>query len=108
MEYTFAGLPLPLRIKPPYPLTDDELMRFSKENRPYPVERDGNGDLLIMSPTGHEGSERNVEIAVELELWNRQTGNRGAVTESCGGYTLPDTSVRAPDAAWTSKRHLAG
>ncbi len=32
-------------------------------------------------------------------LWNRREG-RGIVTESNGGFTLPDGSVRAPDAAW--------
>ena len=102
MEHTFAGLPLPLRITPPHPLSDDELMRFSSEHHLYPVERDANGDL----PTGNEGSVRNIGIVFELELWKRQTGNTGGVTESNGGYTLPDGSMRAPDAAWTSNRLL--
>lgn len=106
MEYLFAGLPLPLRITPPYPMSDEALMRFSREHKLYPMEREANGDLLIMSPTGYEGSGLNAEVVFELELWNRQTGNTGGVTESNGGYTLPDGSVRAPDAAWTANALL--
>lgn len=106
MQYTFAGLPLPLRITPPAPLSDEALMRFSSEHKGYPVERDANGDILIMSPTGFESSAKNVNLVVELEIWNRQTGSCGQVSESNGGYTLADTSVRAPDAAWTSNKRL--
>ncbi len=100
MEYTFAGLSLPLRITPPSPITDEELIRFSRENKPYPVELDSNGDILIMSPTGFDGAEANAELVAELKVWNRQLHKPGHVTDSNGGYRLRDHSVRAPDAAW--------
>ncbi len=106
MQATLTGLPLPLRFRPPANLSDEEIMRFSEQNRPYRVERDEKGEYIIMSPTGEGGSEKNVEIVFELELWNRR-GRHGRVTESNGGYVLPDTSMRAPDAAFTSKERMA-
>lgn len=42
----------------------------------------------------------------EVGLWNRQT-RLGRVSDSNGGYTLPDTSMRAPDVAWISHERLA-
>ncbi len=101
MEATLAGLPLPLRFMPAQPLSDDELIAFSRANQGFPVERDAEGYVVVMSPTGLEGSRRNLEILLELGLWNRREGH-GVVTESDGGFTLPDGSVRAPDAAWTA------
>lgn len=106
MEVTLSGLPLPLRFRPPAELSDEEIMRLCAQNHPYRVERDEKGEYIIMSPTGEGGSEKNVEIVFELELWNRQAGH-GRVTESNGGYVLPDTSMRAPDAAFTSKERMA-
>ncbi len=106
MEATLTGLPLPLRFLPPEPMTDDEIMAFSRANKGFPVERDEEGYLIVMSPTGQEGSEKNLEILLELGLWNRAYGH-GVVTESNGGYTLPDTSLRAPDAAWTAAERMA-
>ena len=107
MEFTLTGLPLPLRITPSSPMSDADLMRFSAQNDLYPIERDENGDIIIMSPTGSDGSARTVEIILELGIWNRQTGYRGNVTEADGGYRLADGSVRAPDVAWTSSERLS-
>ena len=106
MELTFAGLPLPLRITPPVPMSDEALMRFSAQNDLFPIELDSNGDILIMSPTGFGGAEQNAELVAELILWNRQLRTPGGVTDSNGGYRLPDGSVRAPDAGWIAPERL--
>ncbi len=54
-----------------------------------------------MPPTGYRGSERNVELVRQLANWNKQH-RLGRVTESNGGYRLPDSAIRAPGAAWVS------
>ncbi len=46
-------------------------------------------------------SIRNADLVIEIGIWNR-LAKRGKVTDSNGGFTLPDTSVRAPDVAWIS------
>ena len=94
---------LPVRLRFDRPMTDEELMHFCAENEPVRVERDAKGELIVMSPTGSEGSGWNSEIITDLNLWARQDG-RGKVFDSNGGFTLPDGSMRAPDAAWVSLR----
>jgi Uma2 family endonuclease len=101
MNIELAELELPIWIRRDRPITDDELMRLSAENELLRLERDANGELIVMSPTGLEGSSQNSEIITDLTNWARQDG-RGKVFDSGGGFTLPDGSMRIPDAAWLS------
>ncbi len=103
MKLALEGVELPIRLRLERPLTDLELMRFCAVNELVRVERDANGELILMSPTGLEGSSWNSEVITELNLWARRDG-RGKVFDSNGGFTLPDGSMRAPDAAWVSWR----
>ena len=103
MNLALEGVELPIRLRLERPLTDLELMRFCTVNEMVRVERDANGELILMSPTGLEGSSWNLELITDLNLWARQDG-RGKVFDSNGGFTLPDGSMRAPDAAWVSWR----
>jgi Uma2 family endonuclease len=89
---------LPVRIRPEHPMTDEEIMRFCTVNEMLRVERDANGELILMSPTGNRTSEANAELTFQLKLYARETG-AGAVFDSNGGFTLPDGSMLNPDAA---------
>lgn len=82
-------------------MTDDELFAFCRANDIMRVERDRNGELIIMSPSGLEGDDSNAEITTELRIWTRQDG-RGKSFGSNAGFTLPDGSMRSPDGAWLS------
>jgi len=42
----------PLRLRFEQPLSDEELLRFCAKNDDLRIERDANGDLIVMSPTG--------------------------------------------------------
>jgi Uma2 family endonuclease len=99
MRFSLAEVPLPLRLRTAVPMSDDELLRFCAVNESVRVERDANGDLSVMSPAGSESSGRNSEIIGDLVSWARRDG-RGKVFDSNGGFTLPDGSMLAPDAAW--------
>jgi len=101
MNIALPETELPIRIRLDRPMTDEELFRFCAENEQVRVERDANGELIVMSPSGLEGSGRNSEIIADLTIWARLDG-RGKVFDSNGGFTLPDGSMRAPDAAWVS------
>jgi Uma2 family endonuclease len=101
MNLAFSEDAMPVRIIFEQPLSDEALMRFSAENEWLRVERDANGELIVMSPSGSEGSGWNAEITADLTIWARGDG-RGRVFDSNGGFTLPDCSVRAADAAWVS------
>lgn len=85
--------------------SDDELYAFCLANPELRIERDETGHIIIMPPTGLESSFTNGELFGEVRNWNRQT-KAGRTSESNGGYTLPDTSMRAPDVGWVSKERL--
>jgi Uma2 family endonuclease len=101
MNVAFPDTALPARVRPEIPMTDDDLFDFCQENELLRVERDANGDLLIMSPSGLDGEVSNLDLATELNIWARQDG-RGRSFGNNAGFTLPDGSMRSPDAAWTS------
>jgi Uma2 family endonuclease len=107
MNFSLTDLPLPLRLRPDTPLSDEELMRFSTENRPLRVEREPNGEILVMTPAGFGTSKINQRIGRFLDEWAEADG-RGVATDSNGGYSLPNGSMRAPDAGWVSNRKTEG
>lgn len=82
-------------------MTDLELMRFSTANETLRMEREPNGEILVMTPAGAKTSNRNARIAYALFVWAEEDG-RGLTFDCDGGFTLADKSVRAADAAWVS------
>jgi Uma2 family endonuclease len=101
MNLTLNQFELPIRISQDRPVTDDELMRLSAENELMRFERDANGEIIVMSPTGTGGGRVESRVYLELGIWARQDG-RGEAAGSTTGFKLPDSSVRAADAAWMS------
>ena len=99
MNLALNEIDLPIRLIPERPLSDEELMRFCAANETLRVEREPNGEILVMTPAGFGTGKINGRITRCLVEWADADG-RGAVTDSNGGYTLPDGSMRAPDAAW--------
>lgn len=87
------------------PFSDIQLYEFCMANKDLRIERDAQGQLFIMSPTGTETSFYNYDIGFELGIWNRKY-KLGKISESTGGYLLPDGSMRAPDIAWVSNSQL--
>jgi Uma2 family endonuclease len=99
MNFSLAEMPLPLRFRPSRPMSDEELMRFCAANDALRVERDANGEILVMSPAGGKTGRRNSSLIIDLGVWARADG-RGFVIESNTGFILSDGSMRSPDAAW--------
>lgn len=82
--------------------TDDELYDFCLANRDKMIERNANGQIIIMSPAGGVTSNRNSDIVAELIFWNRKR-KLGKVFDSSGGFRLPNGAMKAQDAAWVQK-----
>jgi Uma2 family endonuclease len=101
MNFALANVELPVRLRLDRPMTDEELMRFCAVNDPLRVERDANGELIVMSPGGLGTGQSNSEINFQLAKWARETDS-GVTFDSSAGFTLPDTSMRSPDAAFIS------
>jgi Uma2 family endonuclease len=99
MNWAIQEVPLPTRLRPPAPMSDDELMAFSQANKPCKVERLATGEILVMTPSGYRNNRREAYIVAELFQWAEADG-RGEVVSSNAGFNLPDGSTLSPDAAW--------
>jgi Uma2 family endonuclease len=105
MSLALNEIELPVRLRPDPPMTDEKFMRFCAANESMRFEREANGEILVMSPGGFSTSVMNSLITTLLRQWAEADG-RGIATGPDGGYTLPDSSVRAPDAAWVSLKKV--
>ena len=101
MEWSLTGLPLPIVLRPPSPLSDEELIAFSRKNRPFRIERNTKGEIEIIAPVGGQGSNWEAIVIRELGMWSEDDG-RGLCFSSNGGFNLPDGSMLSPDASWVS------
>jgi Uma2 family endonuclease len=104
-EGALIGLPMPLTLRPPVPLTDEQILSISRLNRPYRIELNEDGELEIMSPLGFEGGQRELFVARMLGNWAEVNG--GVCVSSNAGFRLPAGAVRGPDASWTSEASLS-
>jgi Uma2 family endonuclease len=98
MNLALTEIEFPIRLRPERPMTDKELLRFCAVNETVRVERDTDGDLLLMTVAGASTSHKNALILAGLAEWAERT-NSGPAFDSNAGFTLPDGSMRSPDAA---------
>ncbi|HZL25560.1 MAG TPA: Uma2 family endonuclease [Acidobacteriaceae bacterium] len=101
MNLALPEIEQPVRLRFDRPMTDEELLRFCAENEMARIERDANGELIVMSPTGMEGGGVEGDVFGELRNWALED-RRGKAYGPNAGFTLPDSSVRAADASWVS------
>jgi Uma2 family endonuclease len=101
MSLALNEIELPFRLRTDTPMSDEEFMRFCAANEPTRFERDANGEIVVMSPTGAEGGSVELDAGAELRDWARKDG-RGKTFGPNAGFRLADSSVRAADAAWVT------
>lgn len=97
--------PLRLRLGPLLNMTHDQLYELCQSNPELRIERTAQGDLLIMPPTGGETSRRNLDLIVAVGTWAKREGS-GIAFDSSGGFILPNSALRSPDAAWIRRSRL--
>ncbi|WP_414567765.1 Uma2 family endonuclease [Nostoc sp. CCY 9925] len=91
-----------INLNPIIELTDNQFYQLCRENPEIKFERNAAGELLIMSPTGGETGNRNIEIGADFVIWNRQT-QLGICFDSSTCFKLPNGANRSPDVAWIIK-----
>ena len=79
-------------------LTDEQFFQLCQDNRELKFERNANGDLVIMPPTGGETGNRNGRLTQQLFNWT--DNGTGVAFDSSTGFKLPNGAERSPDAAW--------
>ncbi|NET31842.1 MAG: Uma2 family endonuclease [Cyanothece sp. SIO1E1] len=83
-------------------MTDEQFYAFCQANRDLRIERSANGEVIVMPPAFSDTGNRNLRITQQLANWADQDGT-GEVFDSSAGFTLPNQSVRSPDAAWIKR-----
>ena len=91
-----------IRLPEKLQFTDDEFFDFCQENRDLQLERNANGEIIIMSPTGGLTGKKNNKLSAKLDYWNEERG-LGEVFNSSTGFYLPNGAMRSPDTAWIEK-----
>jgi Uma2 family endonuclease len=82
-------------------MSDDEFFNFCQANPELNIERSPQREIIIMPRPGSISGFINNKIAHQLETWNEKNDS-GLVFDSSTGFTLPDQSVKSPDASWLS------
>ena len=80
-------------------MTHEQFSRFCLANRDLQIERNANGEVIIMPPAFADTGNRNVKIAQQLANWSDQDGT-GETFDSSAGFTLKNGATRSPDASW--------
>jgi Uma2 family endonuclease len=90
-------------------VTPEEFERLCELNRDLRLELTKDGELIVMPPTGGETGKRNINIAADVVIWNRQTGLGEAFDSSTGyNFTAFGGKNPSPDVSWIDKSRLAG
>ncbi len=80
-------------------LTDEQFYQLCRKNPDLKFERNAQGQIIIMPPTGGETGNYNSEINADFVIWNRQT-KLGVCFDSSTCFKLPNGADRSPDVAW--------
>jgi len=91
-----------LKFRPGLRLTDRAFSKLCAANPDLRLERTAIGELIVMPPAAPDSSLRNAGVTAQLWNWNQRTG-LGIVFDSSAGFTLPNTAIRGPDAAWMTR-----
>ena len=84
---------------------DEKFEEMCALNPDCQLERNANGDIVIMPPVYTETGGKNFTLAVELGNWAKIDGT-GKGFDSSTGFTLPNGAIRSPDVAWVSLARL--
>ena len=88
-----------INFNPVVKLSDEQFYQLCQVNPDVKFERNGEGEIIIMSPTGGETGTRNFELAVEFGIWNRKA-KLGVCFDSSTCFKFPNGADRSPDVAW--------
>ena len=98
--------PIVLRLPPDVQLTDGLLAELSSLNDALRMERNSQGELEILPPANIATSRKNSRLTARVDVWAENDGT-GEAFDSSAGFTLPNGSVRSPDASWVLRDRLA-
>lgn len=81
-----------LQTRPAFEMTDEQFFQFCQINRNYRIERNSNGELLVMPPAGSETGHYNAKLTQQLGNWSDEDGT-GIDFDSSAGFILPNGAL---------------
>ncbi|MBD2483257.1 Uma2 family endonuclease [Planktothrix sp. FACHB-1365] len=90
---------LTVNLKSLIEMTDEQFFQLCQNNRELRFERNANGELIIMPPTGGETGNKNARITQQIMNWTDADGT-GIAFDSSTCFKLPNGADRSPDASW--------
>ncbi len=86
-------------------LSSEQFLQLCSLNRDIRMERNAQGEIIVMPPPGAESGRCNANIIYHLYAWN-SIKLTGVVFDSSTCFNLPNRADRSPDAAWISLERL--
>lgn len=86
-------------------LSNEAFEQLCFANKDLVIEREPDGKINIMSPVSTSSGDNEAEFIADLKFYERKFG--GKSFSSSTGFTLPDGSVRSPDACYVSAEKMA-
>ncbi|MEO0867024.1 MAG: Uma2 family endonuclease [Cyanobacteria bacterium J06642_11] len=80
-------------------MSDRQFYEFCRTNPDLRIERNADGEIIVMPPAFSDTGNRNGRIFGQLYIWSESDGT-GEAFDSSSGFTLPNGATRSPDAAW--------
>lgn len=80
-------------------MSDQQFYEFCRTNPNLRIERNANGEIVVMPPAFADIGNRNGRIFGQLFMWS-ETNATGEAFNSSSGFTLPNGATRSPDASW--------
>jgi Uma2 family endonuclease len=105
MNLPVVDMPLPIRFRPPAPMTDEELFLFSARNEVAWIEREANGDIHIKPIPGTLVGAASADVICDLSQWVEREGPGELLAGA--GFFLADGSMLGPRIALVSPEKWA-
>jgi len=99
---TSEQMPLPIDLSSLTTIlqvSDQQFYDFCRTNPDLRIERNANGEIIVMPPAFADTGNRNGRISGQLFVWSEADAT-GEAFDSSSGFTLPNGATRSPDAAW--------
>ena len=90
---------LTINLKSLIEMTDEQFFQLCQNNHELRFERNANGELIIMPPTGGETGNKNARITQQVMNWT-DVDSTGIAFDSSTCFKLPNGADRSPDASW--------
>jgi Uma2 family endonuclease len=92
-------------VGPSQTMNDDEFWAFCAEDRKRRIERDANGEVVMIQLAGAETAYRSAGLTAQLGNWSKEDG-RGRSFGFNTGYLLPNGAARSPYASWVLRSRI--